>query len=137
MRRFRSCVLVSLFALLMPLAAAPAYAKFSVCNKTDHPFLIAIGRKHKGAWVSQGWWRVEPKACQDILRGALRARYYYLRGVHIGVDGAWDGNRFFCVARDNFTIKGRDSCAKRGYGQAGFFEIDTGNFTDWSMSLSD
>jgi uncharacterized membrane protein len=123
--------------MLAPFAAAPARADFSVCNKTEHAFLVAIGRLRGGVWVSQGWWRVEPKACQDVLRGRLRARYYYLRGVHLGADGAWDGNRFFCVARDNFTIKGRDKCAKRGYGQAGFFEIDTGERSDWVMNLSD
>jgi uncharacterized membrane protein len=71
------------------------------------------------------------------LRGALVARYYYLRGVHLGVDGAWDGNRFFCVAAKNFTIKGRDHCSKRGYGQSGFFEIDTGNYSTWVQNLSD
>ena len=35
------------------------------------------------------------------------------------------------------TIKGRKDCRKRGYGQAGFFEIDTGNYTTWVQNLSD
>lgn len=136
MFRFRVLIL-SLAPLLALFAAAPAYAKFEVCNKTEHPFAIAIGHMRAGAWVSEGWWQVEPKACQDILRGALKARYYYLRGVHLGVDGAWDGNRSFCVTRDNFTIKGRGNCQKRGYGQAGFFEVDTGDYTTWVLNLSD
>ena len=129
---------VFILAALVPLlAAAPAQASFTVCNKTTHPFLIAIGRPAGKGWVSEGWWRVEPEACADILRGALKARYYYLRGVHLGVDGAWDGNRFFCVATDNFTIKGRENCRKRGYGQAGFFEIDTRERDTWVQNLSD
>lgn len=119
------------------LAAAPASASFTVCNKTTNPFLIAIARPAAKGWVSEGWWRVEPQGCTDILRGPLKARYYYLRGVHLGVDGAWDGNRFFCVASDNFTIKGRDNCRKRGYGQAGFFEVDTGEKTSIVQNLSD
>lgn len=126
-----------LAAVLPFLAAAPAQAKFRVCNKTDHAMATAIGYYKGKAWVSEGWWKVEPGGCTDILRGALTARYYYLRGVHLGVDGPWDGNRYFCVAADNFTIKGRKSCSKRGYGQAGFFEIDTGNFTTWVQYLSD
>lgn len=126
---------IFLFALL--LAALPAEAKFAVCNKTEHPLLVAVGHTSGRGWVSQGWWRVEPKACTDVLRGPLKARYYYLRGVHLGVDGGWDGNRFFCVAADNFTIKGREKCTKRGYGQAGFFEIDTGELTTWTQNLSD
>lgn len=129
----RPCIFVAaLFA-----ATAPAQAKFAVCNKTEHPILVAIGHISARGWVSQGWWRVEPKGCTDILRGALKARYYYLRGVHLGVDGGWDGNRYFCVAADNFTIKGREKCAKRGYGLAGFFEIDTGELSSWTQNLSD
>lgn len=136
MPRF-SVLVLALAPVLVSLGASPAQAKFEVCNKTEHPFAIALGHMSGGKWVSEGWWRVEPKACQDILRGALKARYYYLRGVHLGVDGAWDGNRMFCVARDNFTIKGRGNCAKRGYGQAGFFEIDTGDYATWVLNLSD
>ncbi len=129
-------------ALLIALAASvcavsPAWATFTVCNKTTHPFLIAIARPAGKGWVSEGWWRVEPQACTDVLRGALKARYYYLRGVHLGVDGAWDGNRFFCVGTDNFTIKGRENCRKRGYSQAAFFEIDTGDQDTWVQNLSD
>jgi len=136
MIRFSLIVLV-LAPFVLALSARPAAAKFEVCNKTDHAFAVAIGHRRGKEWVSEGWWRVEPKACQDILRGALKARYYYLRGVHLGVDGAWDGNRMFCVARDNFTIRGRADCAKRGYGQAGFFEVDTGEYTTWVLNLSD
>jgi uncharacterized membrane protein len=136
MPRF-SVFVLALAPVLASLGASPALAKFAVCNKTEHPFAIALGHMSGGTWVSEGWWRVEPKGCTDILRGALKARYYYLRGVHLGADGAWDGNRMFCVARDNFTIKGRGDCAKRGYGQAGFFEVDTGDYTTWVMNLSD
>lgn len=129
---------VLFFAAALPfLAAAPAEAKFRVCNKTDHAVAIAVGHMRGRAWTSEGWWNVKAGGCADILRGALNARYYYLRGVHLGVDGAWDGNRFFCVAPDNFTIKGRGNCAKRGYGEAGFFEIDTGEYSTWVQNLSD
>ncbi len=133
-----SFVRVLLLAVVVPLlVAAPAQAKFRLCNKTDHAMAAAIGYYKGKVWVSEGWWKVEPKRCMDILRGALKARYYYLRGVHLGVDGAWDGNRYFCVAADNFTIKGRSNCSKRGFGQAGFFEIDTGVYTTWVQNLSD
>ena len=131
----RRALLIALTA--SAFAVSPAWANFSVCNKTASPFLIAIARPAAKGWVSEGWWRVEPQGCTDVLRGKLKARYYYLRGVHLGVDGAWDGNRFFCVAADNFTIKGRENCRKRGYGQAGFFEIDTGTEDSWVQSLSD
>ncbi|MCE9521572.1 MAG: DUF1036 domain-containing protein [Alphaproteobacteria bacterium] len=126
-----------LIAVLPFVAAVPVQAKFRLCNKTDHALIAAIGYHNGRVWKSEGWWKVEPRGCTDILRGALNARYYYLRGVHVGVDGAWDGNRFFCVAADNFTIKGREHCSKRGYAQAGFFEIDTHDMSTWVQNLSD
>ena len=52
-RLLRRCVLG--LALAMPvLAAAPAAAKFTVCNKTTHPLMIAIGWHAKRGWVSEG-----------------------------------------------------------------------------------
>lgn len=136
MLRFR-VLLLALVPLAFAVFAAPAQAKLAVCNKTEHPVAVAIGHLRGRDWVSEGWWRVEPKGCTDILRGVLTARYYYLRGVHLGVEGAWDGTRFFCVARDNFTIKGRGNCAKKGLAQAGFFEIDTGEYPTFVQNLSD
>lgn len=130
------------FALAAGLAltaasASPAAAKLAICNKTEHPVLVAVARYDGTEWVSEGWWRIAAKGCSDIVQGTLKARYYYLRGVQEGVDGAWDGNRFFCVTNDNFTIKGRKDCAKRGSAQAGFFEIDTKDYPSWTQSLSD
>jgi uncharacterized membrane protein len=126
-------------ALLLSLGvAAPAQAKLRICNKTDIAALVALGRFDGKDWLSEGWWRVPPKSCADIVQGSLTSRYYYLRGVQEGVDGAWDSNRFsFCIARDNFTIKGRKECRERGYTPAGFFEIDTGDFPSWTHNLSD
>ena len=133
-----SLVRVWFLAAAMPLLSVQAaQANFRVCNKTDHAVAIAIGYYRGKAWTSEGWWDVAAHGCSDILRGELVARYYYLRGVHLGVDGAWDGNRFFCVVSDNFTIKGREHCSKRGYGQDGFFEIDTGDYPTWVQNLSD
>ena len=118
--------------------ATPAEAKLRICNKTDIASLVALGRFDGTDWSSEGWWQVPAQSCADIVQGPLTSRYYYLRGVQVGVDGAWDSNRyFFCVARDNFTIKGRKKCSERGYGQAGFFEIDTGDFPNWTHNLSD
>ena len=126
-------------ALLLWLSfASPAEAKLRICNKTEIAALVALGRFDGKDWLSEGWWRVPAKSCADIVEGPLSGRFYYLRGVQEGIDGAWDSNRYtFCVSRDNFTIKGRKECEKRGYKPAGFFEIDTGDFPSWTHNLSD
>lgn len=118
--------------------STPAEANLRICNKTEIAALLALGRYDGKDWSSEGWWKVPAKSCADIIQGPLTARYYYLRGVQVGEDGAWDSNRFFfCVSHDNFTIKGRKLCSERGFGQAGFFEIDTGDYPNWTHNLSD
>jgi uncharacterized membrane protein len=133
------CPALAVAALLLSLGFAPqAQAKLTICNKTEIAALVALGHFDGKDWLSEGWWRVPAKSCADIVQGALTARYYYLRGVQEGVDGAWDSNRFFfCVSKDNFTIKGRQQCHERGHKEAGFFEIDTGDFPSWTHNLSD
>ena len=134
--RFRafSATLVVLASLV---GASTAQADFKVCNKTQHDAIISIGLLKGKGWASEGWWRIKPRQCIPIVKGPLKARYYYLRAVHVGVEGDWDGNRHFCVAAKNFSIKGRQDCLKRGYGQAGFFEVDTRNRITWVQNISD
>ena len=124
--------------VLASLFCAPvANADFKVCNKTRHDAVVAIGLWKGKGWVSEGWWRIRPAHCKQIVKGPLKSRYYYLRAIHLGVEGDWDGNRHFCVAGRNFSIKGRQDCLKRGYGQAGFFEVDTGNKLTWVQNIAD
>jgi uncharacterized membrane protein len=134
-------MLLRLLACALALAglavASPARADFTVCNKTQHPAMVAIGYLREGTWSSAGWWRVKAQGCTLVLRGTLKSRYFYLRGIHVGVEGNWDGNRYFCVATKNFTIMGRKDCVKRGYSVAGFFEVDTGQELTWVQNLSD
>ena len=138
MKRFALAAAASATLFLSLGFATPAEAKLRICNKTETAALVALGQYDGKDWSSEGWWQVPAKACADIVQGALTALYYYVRAVQVGVDGAWDSNRyFFCIARDNFTIKGRKMCRERGYGQAGFFEIDTGDYPSWTHNLSD
>jgi len=123
--------------LVMALAwAAPAQAGFTVCNKSPQAVRAAIGRFDGTNWTSEGWWTIAPKACTALLNGPLQGRYYYLYASD-GAAGTWEGKTHFCVAPDQrFKSVGRGSCAKRGFDNRGFFEVDTGKKPDWTQSLS-
>lgn len=123
--------------LFVLLAAHPALAALSVCNKTQHETRVALGRFNGTDWMSEGWWQIKPHSCQTLLGTPLDARYYYLYASD-GSSGSWDGSRSFCVSSDaRFEIVGRGGCAKRGYDRKGFFAVDTGNKPDFTQSLSD
>ena len=127
-----------LFAsLALLLLATPSEAALNVCNKTAHAVKLALGRFDGAVWSSEGWWTLQPRQCSAIVTGRLLARYYYIYATDGGA-GGWTGSRAFCVVADEkFLIPGRQDCAGRGYERKGFFEVDTGQATDYTQSISD
>ncbi|MBV9043937.1 MAG: DUF1036 domain-containing protein [Alphaproteobacteria bacterium] len=122
---------------ILVLAAAPANAGLKVCNKAAHTAKVALGRFNGTRWASEGWWRIAPKKCAELIQGKLDARYYYLYATD-GAAGTWDGSTYFCAGTtERFAIQGRGGCASHGYDRRGFFEVDTGNLLDWTQTLSD
>jgi len=132
----RMLLLAILTAPAALLAAPPAWAAFNVCNKSDIPTKVALGRFDGTHWTSQGWWTIAPKTCTRLLNGPLQARYYYLYATD-GAGGSWEGKTRFCVAPGTkFLTPGRNDCTVRGLDQRGFFEVDTGKSPEWTQTLS-
>ena len=123
-------------ALLGFAGATPARADLKLCNNTSSRVGVAIGYKDKDGWASEGWWTVEPNKCLPLLKGTLIARYYYVYAVDYDKGGSWGGKAVMCTRDKIFTIRGLDNCVERGYLKSGFFEVDTAEETDWTISLS-
>ncbi len=123
-------------AALVGFAATPALADLKLCNNTSSRVGVAIGYKDKDGWASEGWWTVEPNKCLPLLKGTLIARYYYVYAVDYDKGGSWGGKAMMCTRDKIFTIRGLDNCVERGYQKSGFFEVDTAEETDWTISLS-
>ncbi len=121
---------------LLGFAGTPALADLKLCNNTSSRVGVAIGYKDKDGWASEGWWTVEPNKCLPLLKGTLIARYYYVYAVDYDKGGSWGGKAVMCTRDKIFTIRGLDNCVERGYQKSGFFEVDTGEETDWTISLS-
>lgn len=131
-----SLLRLMLTALALALTMAPAQAGLNVCNHTPQKATMALGKYNGSQWVSQGWWRIQPNRCLELVSGRLLARYYYLYATDSAFAN-WDGNKIFCVGVfENFEIEGRGNCAARGFDQRGFLEIDTGNHVNWTHILS-
>jgi uncharacterized membrane protein len=129
-------LLTALVAAPFNLVAAPALAALNICNKSDLPTRVALGRFDGTNWTSQGWWNVAPKSCARLLNGPLQARYYYLYATD-GAAGTWEGKTHFCIAAaTKFLVPGRNDCSGRGFDRRGFFEVDTGKMPDWTQTLS-
>ena len=114
---------------------APAMADLKMCNNTASRVGVALGYKDKEGWATEGWWTVEAQKCLTLLKGALIARYYYVYAVDYEKGGSWGGKAMMCIREKVFTIRGINDCESRGYKKMGFFEVDTGEEADWTVSL--
>jgi uncharacterized membrane protein len=125
-------------ALLMfcGISAVPAKADLNLCNKTASRVGVALGYKDKDGWATEGWWTVAPQKCLPLLKGDLIARYYYVFAVDYDKGGSWGGKSVMCTRDKVFTIRGIEDCEGRGFQKTGFFEVDTAEQTDWTVSLS-
>ncbi len=127
---------VGLAAMCIALGTVPARADLKLCNNTDARVGVALGYKDTKGWASEGWWNIGPHSCETLLKGDLIARYYYIYAVDYDHGGAWGGKAVMCTRDKLFTIRGINSCEERGYQRTGFFEVDTGEEPDWTVSLS-
>lgn len=117
-------------------AGDPSKGGLELCNNTQSHIGVAFGYKDKQGWASEGWWNVDPGSCETLLTGKLIARYYYIYAVDYDNGGYWGGPAEMCTQDKLFTIRGLQDCEGRGYQKAGFFEVDTGERTHWTVNLS-
>jgi uncharacterized membrane protein len=116
--------------------AQQAEAALKLCNHTGSRVGVAVGYKDQKGWASEGWWTIEAQKCSVIVNYALIARYYYIYAVDYEKGGSWGGKSNLCITGKVFTIRGIEGCTSRGYQSVGFFEVDTGEQTDWTVKLS-
>src|SRR5688572_26438891 len=117
--------------------ATPALADLRMCNLTTSRVGIAIGYRDPQGWVTEGWWNLNPRGCETLLKGQLAARFYYVYAVDYDRGGEWSGRSFMCTREREFTIRGVEDCFARGFDRNGFFEVDTGEQKSWTIQLSD
>lgn len=119
------------------VALSPAWAGLEICNHTDVHRSVAIGYAQDDAWISEGWWNLDPGQCAMPVAGDLGQRYYYYRAET--EDGGFPGEGYtFCTEPGAFTIVGDEGCEDRGYATEDFREIDTGEVaTTFAYAITD
>jgi uncharacterized membrane protein len=115
----------------------PAAADFRLCNNTTSKVGIAVGYKENEGWTTEGWWNLQPRSCETVMRGPLVARFYYIYAVDYDRGGEWSGQAFMCTRDKEFTIRGTDDCLARGFDRTGFFEVDTAEQPSWTVQLTE
>ena len=119
------------------LTASPAWADLRLCNTTSSRVGIALGYRDAQGWVTEGWWNLNARGCETLLKGQLGGRYYYVYAIDYDRGGEWSGRSFMCTREREFTIRGTEDCLARGFDRSGFFEVDTGEQRSWLIQLTE
>jgi uncharacterized membrane protein len=122
---------------ILAASAGPAAANFRLCNNTSSHVGVAIGYKAANGWTTEGWWNLPSHTCETLLKGDLVARYYYVYAVDYDRGGEWMGPAYMCTREKEFTIRGISDCLARGYDRTGFYEVDTGQQSTWTVQLTE
>ncbi|MGJ3232528.1 MAG: DUF1036 domain-containing protein [Oceanicaulis sp.] len=100
-----------------------ANAGLRICNDAGLPLAAAVSRAEGQAYITRGWWRVEPGACAQPLAERLTAGEVFVHARLI--EGAAmrplaRAETAFCVAPGRFSTELREGCRDLGYEAATF-----------------
>ncbi|NVK33351.1 MAG: DUF1036 domain-containing protein [Rhodobacteraceae bacterium] len=133
----KAALCVAFAFVCLSFSSSNALADLRLCNKTESKVGVAIGYKDKSDWITEGWWNLDANSCETLVPGTLVSRYYYIYAVDYDQFGEWGGRAFMCTREKEFTIRGIEDCVARGYERTGFFEIDTGEQSSWTVQLTE
>jgi uncharacterized membrane protein len=96
------------------LAAAPAQAELSLCNRTSYRMEAAVALEKRANVETRGWFRLDPGQCRQVLEVPLDADMVYVHSRTPPVYGAGpqpqDGQADFCIRPTDFTISNARGC---------------------------
>jgi uncharacterized membrane protein len=128
-------------ALCFALCATPASAALKLCNQTSYVLYAATGMRTDTSTVSQGWTRVVPGDCRDMLKRPLTSALYYLYArssqAHTGEPRAWGGQFPLCVKDADFSLTTNSATCPGDSFAMPFSGIDTHGMTDWTTTLTE
>ena len=100
-------------ALIM-LAALPAQAELTLCNRTSYQMEAAFGLEKRANVATRGWFRIDPGQCRQVLEGALDADMVYVHSRTPPIYGnaplPQNGNADFCIRDGSFEIDNARDC---------------------------
>src|SRR5664280_3048845 len=107
-------LICSLAGLCAALAAHPAYAELTLCNRTSYRVDAAIGLEKRANVATRGWFRIDPGACRQVVDGALDADMVYVNARTPPVYGSAPmpqaGHAELCIRDGDFEIVNARGC---------------------------
>jgi uncharacterized membrane protein len=131
-------------AVAVLLAATPAKAALTLCNRTSYVLYAATAAIKSPQSQTQGWTRITPGDCQVARKEALTAETYLVHARsslgHNGPARAWGGGFPMCVRDTDFAMNTSVAmavCSAEGTFALPFAALDTGGKRNWTMTLDE
>lgn len=100
---------------LVVLAASPARAEMTLCNRTSYVMDAAIGIERNAAFSTRGWYRVAPGDCRKVVEDVTDGSQIYLHARTPDVYGTGPspqgGQVDLCVGEGNFSLANARDCS--------------------------
>jgi uncharacterized membrane protein len=100
---------------LVVLAALPAHADLTLCNRTSYRVETAIGLEKRAIVATRGWFRADPGQCVKVVEGALDADMVYLHArtppIYGNAPMPQTGNASLCIRDGDFSIADARGCS--------------------------
>jgi uncharacterized membrane protein len=107
------CIIAAASATLV-LAATPAQAELTLCNRTSYRVDAAVGLEKRANVATRGWFRIDPGACRQVVDGALDADMVYVHARTPPVYGSAPmpqaGHAELCIRDGDFEIANARGC---------------------------
>jgi len=133
-----------LAALVCILAATPAEAALTLCNRTSYILYAATSAIQSPRSQTQGWTRITPGECQLARKEPLTAETYLVHArtslAHSGPARAWGGAYPVCVKDANFsTAQGvtQPYCTAEDTFALPFAPLDNRGKSVWTMNFDE
>ena len=96
------------------VAASPAHAELTLCNRTSYRVEAAIGLEKRANVETRGWFRIDPGACRKVVDGPLDADMVYLHAQTPPVYGSAPlpqaSHAELCIREGDFEIANARGC---------------------------
>jgi uncharacterized membrane protein len=133
-----------LAAIACALAATPAQAALTLCNRTSYILYAATSAIQSPRSQTQGWTRITPGECQLARKEPLTAETYLVHArtslAHSGPARAWGGAYPVCVKDANFSIAQgvtQPYCTAEDTFALPFAPLDNRGKSVWTMNFDE
>lgn len=123
------------------LYAAPAHAKYSLCNLTSYAVRASIGYVDGDRLATRGWWPMNPGQCKIVLTNEVVAGRYFVYAEaidgHKGAKRTWSGDTALCVENSGFfNLRNQDVCREEPQNQRAFMDVEVTTSSDGTYTTN-